>query len=283
MIRISRVWWINVLLAFFSASAILAAIIILMRNPSDVPETVSKNDKSAVLTMVEPAQRTFNASEYEDVTEKNIFAPDRSYSPNAKEEATPEKEETPVLPDKELVLFGTLIAGDFKYAIISNPGIEDVKTEQVKVKMGETAGRYTIKDIRPRDITVTKDGQDYDIPIYKKEPSGESGNAAVLPSASKTERKSIIRKIGANAPKDKEDSSETDKEQSKTGGSKPGKIFKEQAEKKEEPKKAPVIKSTQPAGTSIGGQSSGKQPASSEEEKYEIMNTPFGQFKRKVK
>jgi len=282
IMKVSGIWRINLLLAVFSILFVSFAVVILLKSPEGLPSADKNERQYNVLPSVVPAKRSMRASDYDELTSKNILSPDRTYIPPEKVSTEPEKkEEIQELPDKEVILYGTMVSGDFSFAIISNPGIEGNDHPQVKVKAGDHAGNYLIKGIKALSITVQKGGQDFVIPINKSKASDVAKNSAKF--SAPPEPKSLIKQIGSRTSgpdkSSRGNAADTDKKISAVKADKP--------ETKEAVKKEVVKDNTPPkpvAPLSEASKPKDTNPApSADEEKYEIINTPFGQTKRKVK
>ena len=128
----------------------------------EVKETVQKTPKRHVERRV-AYRRNPRYNTYEVIAQKNLFAIDRR-------EKLPEKPPTPsvVIPAKPLdsrfVLFGIVIKGDQKEALVSNL---DRKTatekESIWVKVGDKIGTLNVSEIQSAQIILTQGGSTYTI------------------------------------------------------------------------------------------------------------------------
>lgn len=114
--------------------------------PSPKKAVASKEEKPAELNPPSP-------SDYIIVSEENLFHPERKIPAEKKAEEAP-------LPKPEVVLYGTLIAGDTRFAYL-----EDLKSprstlgrgkRQITMKLGDTLSGFTLKEIDPDRIVMLR-------------------------------------------------------------------------------------------------------------------------------
>jgi hypothetical protein len=100
---------------------------------------------------------------YEVIARKNLFSSDRR-------EKLPEKSPAPAPVkaakslDNRFALFGIVINGNQKEALVTNLGKKNAKEkEYVWVKVGDKIGTLSVSEIQPEQIIITQGGSTYTI------------------------------------------------------------------------------------------------------------------------
>jgi len=158
-----RTWIINLLLAGavvnfgYQTYAVWSA-----SDELDVDQFVQKPPTRIVDRKV-AFRRDSRYSTYEVIARKNLFASDRR-------EQLPEKPSTPadVVPAKPLdsrfVLFGIVIKGDRKEALVSNLDRRTAtEKESIWVTVGDKIGNLNVSEIHSAQIILTQGGSTYTV------------------------------------------------------------------------------------------------------------------------
>lgn len=184
-------------------------------------------------------------STYGIVAEKNLFSSNRSEFIPEKPKPGPGAEPGSLkISEKMIFLYGVVLMGDNKQALISNPetgtqaGKKPAKDKWVKV--GDTMGNFSVSDIRKDRIILADGANTHEILLYDK---------------NKPARKIIVPEKPA-APKVGTTGSAVTGPAGAADAAKPG---------------------TEPPKSAIA---EGKNAAAGE---YIIVNTPFGPTKRRIK
>jgi hypothetical protein len=236
----SKIWLINISLAAAVVFLGIMSYEIWIKKVDVIPvTTTAKNPPPPERKITE---RTISPdTAYGVIPEKNLFFSNRS-------EALPKelKPDTPKIPEKPIYLYGVVVLGEKKQALISNPDAgaaasgKPVRDKWIKV--GDAVGSLSVADIQQEKIVLTDGASRREILLYDKnkparrvvaqKPSAPNvvGTQAATPGAS------------ANPP---------------AGSTAP----------------APV------SAPAVGG-ADGKSASAPE---YQIINTPFGQMKRRIK
>lgn len=131
-------------------------------------------DNGKQLTFLDKDKKTIN--HYETLLSNNLFSRDRNdwrpvekkkitpkkNSSPKKEESTPkEEEQKPKGHPKPIKLFGILILGDVKKALILNPDREKYKSAYVFIEEGEEIVDYKVKSIEKDKIKLDWYGEEH--------------------------------------------------------------------------------------------------------------------------
>lgn len=105
-------------------------------------------------------------SAYKGVAQKNLFSPDRAeFIPEEPEKPEPEVKKLSLL-GRKITLYGVMIMGDYKSALISNPFREADERKNKWVKPGDTVGELEVIGIEKARILLAEKGEKYEIPLY---------------------------------------------------------------------------------------------------------------------
>jgi hypothetical protein len=189
----SRIWVINILLAAFVVFFGMLSFDVWSKGDETMPEMqTGKNPEKplpgkGIIERKMPPDSTFSI-----VVEKNLFSPDRS-------EIVPEKQTQKSGPlkisEKTVFLYGVVIMGDRKKALISNPetGSEANKKSAAKEKwvaLGDTLGNFNVADIQKDRIILADGANRHEILLYDKNKPARKMNVpekAVASSAASKE------------------------------------------------------------------------------------------------
>jgi len=244
----SRIWFINVSLAVLVVLFGIMSFNVWLKADETVPEVQTDKSSEKPLPVKSVIERTMPPeATYGIVAEKNLFSSTRLESAQVKQEPGQFK-----ISEKMIFLYGVVIAGDRKQALISNPdpapqaGKPPLRDKWVKV--GDTMGNFSVKDIRKDRIILTDGGSVHEIPLYDKNKPARQKTVAAAPPTAPT-----LVATGPAAP----------------------------AVAAAKPAAAPAAVAARPAaGAPASGIEAGKSAAEGE---YIIVNTPFGPLKREVK
>jgi hypothetical protein len=102
-------------------------------------------------------------ADYGIISEENLFHPERKIPPEKKEEAA-------LLPKPDLVLYGTLIAGDMSLAYVED--LKDPRTtagrgkRQIALKKGDMLSGFVLKEIDPDRIVMVRADEKLTISVH---------------------------------------------------------------------------------------------------------------------
>lgn len=165
----SRIWLINISLAVFIAFFGIMTFDVWSRGDETIPERQTGKEPAATTQGKGMIERTMPPdSTYSIVAEKNLFSANRS-------EVIPEKQkkEGPLkISEKQIFLYGVVVLGDHKKALISNPDPAPVpgKTpaKDKWVKVGDTIGNFSIVEIGKDRINLADGANRHEIFLYDK-------------------------------------------------------------------------------------------------------------------
>ncbi len=236
----SKIWLINVALAALIVFFGMMSFDVWSKGDETIPEiqTGKSIEKplpgKGIIERAMPPESTFGI-----VVDKNLFSSSRS-------ESIPEKQKPgpPKISEKMIFLYGVVLAGDRKQALISNPDTgSDAGKNRAKdkwVKVGDTLGNFSVADIRKDKIILTEGANTHEILLYDKNKPARQTIVAEKPRVP-----TVVTTGSAEAATKPEMKPET----------KPG----------TEPPAPRIAEGTSaPAG------------------EYKIVNTPFGPIKRRI-
>lgn len=136
-----------------------------LKLPSAAEESLDTFDSNAAgnsASKLALKRKPGNASEYDEVYEKNLFNSDREFIESEEEAETVEPTATPQRTAVDLphvVLVGTLTASGNKHiAFIKNSKDKDKskRNKTLKYEIGDWLGDYMLSNIEPDKVTLTK-------------------------------------------------------------------------------------------------------------------------------
>lgn len=265
------------------------AIGVLRQNPAIPSSGNNASDKWPEISGIVTG-RTMNESDFAVVTEKNPFSAERVFTDAQKEEkevkTVKDTNEPKEIEEGTLDLFATFSGDSISYAIVSNPGIPEITKSQIRVKKGDKLGDYLIEKIESSRIIVAKNNESFEVKLKKSKsvdkksaPKQESQAGASQQDEKKAKAKNVKTTSDVTTAKKVKSISET-----------PSKPPAEDKSGSKASEKTTVIA---PKDAAPGSQvnpdnqqkpdSAGKNLVTEGGETYEMIKTPFGTVKRKVK
>ena len=165
----SKIWLINISLALFIVFLGIMSFDVWSKGDETIPEirTGKSPEKPPPGKMIMERAMT-PESTYGIVADKNLFSSNRSESIPVELKPGPLK-----ISEKMIFLYGVVVTGDRKQALISNPesGPEAGKSRAKDkwVKVGDTQGNFSVADIRKDRIILTEGASTHEILLYDKD------------------------------------------------------------------------------------------------------------------
>ncbi len=250
----SKIWLINISLAVCVVFFGIMSFDVWSKGDETIREIPAGKDPGKPLPGKRIVERTMPPdSNYGIVADKNLFSPNRS-------EALPEKPKPVAEPgplkisEKMIFLYGVVLMGDQKKALISNPesGTQAGKkpAKEKWVKIGDTMGKFSVAEIGKDRIILADGANKHEILLYDKNKPKRQITVAAAPEKSAAPTVVATGPAAEAAAAAAKADAKTD---AKTGGSQPKSATSEE-------KKA--------SSTSTG--------------EYKIINTPFGPIKKRI-
>ncbi|MBN1832521.1 MAG: hypothetical protein JW896_10460 [Deltaproteobacteria bacterium] len=260
---IPRIWLINVILALcvlFAGG--MAYRVWVQEEPLERGAPSSAPSESAP-EKTQPIKGTFlRESAYRVIAERSLFSADRKESlPEEPQEKTEKKE--PVISGKKIHLYGVIIMEDERKALIDNPVRGPDEPQRKWVSIGDAFSDLRVAAIEPESILLEQGKNEYEISLYDDEekktlPSSESG----APSPSTP----TVVNTGTQGPSSQgKAASEGDAKQA--------------ARPQAFTRKAPSDGNAKPQV----GPGAGQRKEDDTTGEFEIVETPFGPIKRKIR
>jgi hypothetical protein len=246
----SRIWLINIVLTVLVVFFGILSVDVWTGNGPAVHDRSEAADAKAHPPVKKVVNRiTPPAANYDIVAEKNLFSPDRMSSTTGASD-----QPQPQISGHKIFLYGVVQMAGQKQALINHPIPGEVpgargQTEDQWVKTGDRIGNLKVAQIGEEKIVMVEDGQRYEIFLHDENKPARRQNPVTRPPAAPT-----VVVTGA------------------------------------EPK-APAPAAAGNAVPPPSQPASAPEPAAAKEEKkkqvtedgYEIVETPFGPFKRRIK
>jgi hypothetical protein len=183
---LSRIWAIDILLAGFVVFFGAMSFNVWSKGDEPLPKIQaagSVEKPSSAKRIVERAMPP--ESTYGIVAEKNLFFSNRSES--LPKELKELKQGAVKISEKQIFLYGVIVMGDRKKALISNPetapaaGKKPVKEKWVAV--GDTIGTFSVSEIRKDRIILADGANNHEILLYDKNKPARQVTVAEKPAA----------------------------------------------------------------------------------------------------
>jgi len=242
---ISRIWMINGVLAVILAVCWINIWDIWQTDTAMPPATASgENGNPSRPFTAEPENTISAAAAYHSVVDSNLFSPDRTGPLAETGKTEPESESEPVAEEvrisgEKVMLYGVVLFGGYKSALINNPENQPKGVQHRWVKEGDSIANLKVREIHQDQVILADSEGSYRVMLYDPE---KVRNASAVPKKSDSSQPKVVS-VGEAPAAPKASVSSTG--QSKT---------------------------TPPAG-------SAKAP----EEEYQLIETPFGTIKKKIK
>ncbi len=296
----SKMWLINICLAGLAIFFGTKTHEIWVRGEKAVPkmQVAQKTEPSSRVSERAVKKRVPSESSYEVVATRTLFSPERA------EFIPPEPDPEPDVMQlsgfgKKITLYGVVMMGDYKSALVSNPFNEPGERQNKWVKAGDTIGQLDVTEIQKERILLAEKGEKYEILLYDKNKSlrnkrtaGKKIKKAVKPtivvSESKKQPESGISKTKGNSESRKTSDIEYETFDTPFGKMKQRKK-RTSASDISEKKVSPGTSGNKEASDSglSGNEESADSDISENKESagpgFEWFDTPFGKMKRRIK
>lgn len=154
-----RTWIICILLAAVAIFFCYQTFTIWFSNDKlEVKKPVQKTSKRHVNKRV-AYRRNPRYNSYEVIAQKDLFSRDRR-----EKSPTPAPVKAAQSLDSRFALFGIVVNGSEKKALVLNLNKKDAKEEEyIWVKVGDKMGNLSVSEIQPHHIIITQGGSSYTI------------------------------------------------------------------------------------------------------------------------
>ncbi len=245
----SKVWIINIVMAVLILFCWIRiwdgrdAEMVIPVQPVTVQKTgTAPSTISAVIA--QPA----SSLEYDGIVEMNLFSPDRTFIVEAVE-PEPVVEAEARISGEKIVLYGVVVLDADKKALINNPVRKPGDRDFLWIREGERLSNLRITRIDPEQLLLNDGAVQYKISLY------DPGKAR--PQASSPQR------VSSPSQRDVPQVISADPASAAAPAARPGTGTGAVAPAQPRPEKAP------------------KKAAASDDDEYEIIDTPFGEIRRK--
>jgi hypothetical protein len=164
----SKIWLINIIMAAFVVFFGVMSFEVWSKGDEKIQEIQTGKSSAKPLPGKGIMERTMpSEAAYGIVADKNLFSSNRSESIPEKQKPGPLK-----ISEKMIFLYGVVLTGDRKKALISNPetvplaGKTPAKDKWVEV--GDTMGNFSVAEIRKDRIILADGASTHEILLYDK-------------------------------------------------------------------------------------------------------------------
>ncbi len=163
---LSKKWVINILLAFFFVFfGIKTCCVWFEDEEPDIKVAAAKKSARRTVKKKILKKNVPSESAYTDIADLDLFSPDRKeYIPKEPETETVVKEIKK--SGKRIILYGVIIADDYKSALIDDPAAKRGQRKSKWVKEGETIQGLKLAAIEEDRIFLTEGADRYEIFLY---------------------------------------------------------------------------------------------------------------------
>jgi len=159
-----KMWRIHLLLAIFIAVAANGAYRIWTEEKRAVPAPAREHAVRQVPAKKRAAEPPpLKEAAFSIITDQNLFSPDRAEFIPPEPEKKPDAEK-PRLPGRPIHLYGVIIMENLRKALITNPVKKPDEPPNLWVNAGETVGEFTVVSIDTESILLKEEkGTEYRI------------------------------------------------------------------------------------------------------------------------
>ena len=253
---LSKIWIINTILVMLIGICWINILSSRHIQVSSVSEISVAGKEEAMPEKAKTIEKKLTAaSDYDGIVEKNLFSPDRA-AHITQQNSQPAAEDLRISGGK-VMLFGIVMMDGYKSALINNPSKEKNAKDYKWVKEGDHISNLKVVQIQKDQIMLSDGATEYKISLFDPDKEKKINAASTL-----REEPKIINAGGASGPESVQAPASQEgapptagrRGESKTGGA--GGAQSSSIQKK--------------VGVTADGQ-------------YEIIETPLGQIKRKIK
>ena len=238
-----RIWLINIFLTALLVVGGFRIMHLWETEPQAMVDIPSPKKKSGAAASIKEKRSLLEERAYELLVRQNLFSPERqAYEPETDEEQSAPEPEGPKISGHQVMLYGVIITEGHKTALVNNPGGKPGEGRFQWVKVGQAMSNLKVTAIHPEEIVLNDGSEQYQVLLSEKK----------QPSPGKNIDKDSGPKVIS-------------------GGSSPQKVRSSSA-------------SSGASDGSSGGKSR-KTSASGDsgsEDKYKVVETPFGTRRVKV-
>jgi len=247
---IPKIWLINLALAVLVVfSGIKAADVWFDDDGSVLDSKVSERPAERAPEKKISREAVPPETAYEVVLENNIFSPSRKeYLPVQESGDDSVKESAELkIPGKKVVLYGVVLMDGYKKALVTNLDKTSNGKDIVWVQEGQSLGSFRVSRIEKKKLIVQENNQEFEISLYAEDKPARANIPVDTGKPSVITAKEPVQTTQKTVP----------------ASSPPSAVNQE---------KQPDVK-----------QKRGVTQVKEGDEEFEIIDTPFGPFKRKVK
>jgi len=246
----SKIWIINIFLMILIAITSVSIWDIWQKETGVIPDSiVGKIDTISSKKKSIARHGPQSKSEYDVIVDNNLFSSDRMADIQDVEEPLPETEEVVKVDGEKVVLYGVIMMNDYKKALINNPIRDKGNKEKLWIVEGDKIGNLNVKQIRAEQILLSDGINNYNVSLYDPKKQKTSKQKT---SRSKSQKSKAPQVISAG---DKTGSSSSKAESAK--------------KKAERSRSAPSDSRRNIIETKDG--------------RFQIIETPFGEIKKRIK
>lgn len=246
----SKIWIINIFLMILIAIISVGIWDIWQKETGIIPKSIAgKTDTISSKKRTTARHKPQSKSAYDVIVDNNLFSSDRMANIEEEAESLPVTEEEVKVDGEKVVLYGVILMDDYKKALINNPIRDKGNKENLWIAEGDKIGDLNVKQIKEDHVLLSDGTKNYNVSLYDPEKQKKRKQKT---SRSKSQKSKAPQVISA--------------------GGKAGSYSSKAGEVKRKAATTKADKSNRHGKAKV-----------SDDGKFEIIDTPFGKIKRRIK
>ncbi len=246
----SKIWIINIFLMILIAIISVGIWDIWQKETGIIPKSIAgKTDTISSKKRTTARHKPQSKSAYDVIVDNNLFSSDRMANIEEEAESLPVTEEEVKVDGEKVVLYGVILMDDYKKALINNPIRDKGNKENLWIAEGDKIGDLNVKQISAEQILLSDGMKDYNVSLYDPQKQKNSKRKTSKTKSGKSKAPQVIsagEKAGASSRK---------------AGS-----VKKKAER-----------------SRSASSDSRRNIVETKDGKFQIIETPFGEIKKRIK
>ena len=168
-----RIWFVNILLAGMLVFCGISIRNVWQKDLQRISATRAQDARELKTVSTDIEDPLLRDKAYRLIVNKNLFLPDRKVVTPETGPEEPLVQETVKISGEKIVLYGVIITGDMKTALINNPGGKLGGDKKNKwVQEGQALANLRVMAIHPEEILLSDGNQRYHVLLTKNKDRG---------------------------------------------------------------------------------------------------------------
>ncbi|MDA8404590.1 MAG: hypothetical protein M0Z56_10415 [Desulfobacteraceae bacterium] len=168
---VSKIWMVNGVLAVALVLCWINIWEVWQTDTAMFPAAMSAEKSKGFKPFKAPPENAIlSDAEYQSVVDRNLFSSERTAPPPeaAKTGTEPVEDELRISGEK-ITLYGVVLFGDYKAALINNPEDKAKGAQNKWVKEGDSIGNLQVREIRQDQVVLADSETSYRVLLYDPE------------------------------------------------------------------------------------------------------------------